>query len=174
MRKTVLAAASVAALAIVPAAAAHVSPSPSSAPAGSTTVIGFTIGHGCNGSPTKSVSLKVPDGINAAKPKVKAGWRITVRKVKLSPPVKDAHGNTVSERVDTITWAGGTVRDEEFDTFEVRFGMPDKAGGTVAFPIVQTCAKGVNRWIEIAAKGESEPESPAPVVSITKAEARGH
>jgi uncharacterized protein YcnI len=172
MRKSIFAVASVAALAIVPAAAAHVSPSPSSAAAGSRTIVGFTIGHGCDGSPTKSVSLKVPDGINSAKPKVKAGWKITVTKQKLDQPIKGAHGD-ITSRVDTITWTGGTVRDDEFDTFEVRFGMPEKVG-TVAFPIVQTCAKGVNRWIEPIVKGQPEPESPAPVVTITKAAAHSH
>ena len=51
MRKALLVAASVAALAVVPVAAAHVEPTQSTAPAGGYPVIGFNVPHGCDGAP---------------------------------------------------------------------------------------------------------------------------
>ena len=62
---------------------AHVSPTMESAPGGSSQAIGFTIGHGCEGSPTTSVSIQIPAGVISAKPQPKPGWKLTLKKGKL-------------------------------------------------------------------------------------------
>ena len=41
---------------------AHVTVSPSVATAGSYTVLTVSVPHGCDGSPTTKVSIKIPDG----------------------------------------------------------------------------------------------------------------
>ena len=52
------------------------------------------------------------------------------------------------------------------------FGMilrlPDKAGQNLYFPIVQECEKGVHRWIEIPANGQSADKlrEPAPFIRL--------
>ncbi len=167
MRKALLIAATVATVA-VPAATAHIGPSPSSAPAGQTTIVGFTVGHGCEGSPTRQVTIQIPAGVTATKPKPKAGWRITIKRGTLPTPVKDFNGNTVTKGVLEVTWSGGRLPDAYFDTFELRLGMPNTPGKTLYFKTVQRCVKGVNRWIEIPVKGKAEPDSPAPGVALVK------
>jgi uncharacterized protein YcnI len=42
--------------------------------------------------------------------------------------------------------------------------LPDSAGKTLYFPVVQECEKGVHRWIEIPADGKTADalKEPAP------------
>jgi len=169
MRKLLLLTSAVAAMLAVPAALAHVSPTQSTAAAGSSAIIGFTIGHGCAASPTRQVTIQIPAGVTSAKPQPKAGWRITIKRGTLPEPVKDFAGNTVKVGVLEVTWTGGPLPDAYFDTFYLRLGMPSKAGKTLYFKTVQRCVKGVERWIQIPAKGQDEPEAPAPAVTVTKA-----
>jgi uncharacterized protein YcnI len=169
MRRTsLIAVAAAAALAVIGAASAHVGTTPDEAPAGQTSVIGFTIGHGCDGSPTRSVTIRLPAGITSAKPRPKPGWKITLKKGKLPQPVKDFDGNTVTRGVLEVTWSGGRLLDDWYDTFELRLGMPDTPGKTLWFPTVQRCVKGVHRWIQIPRSGQPEPEEPAPGVKLVK------
>jgi len=44
--------------------------------------------------------------------------------------------------------------------------LPDKAGETIYFPVVQTCQQGVTRWIDIPVAGQDEPETPAASVKL--------
>jgi uncharacterized protein YcnI len=168
MKKLLIAVAALTALLAVPVATAHVSPTQSSAAAGSTAIIGFTIGHGCEGSPTRQVSIQIPAGVTSAKPQPKPGWRITIKRGKLPQPVKDFAGKTVTVGVLSVTWTGGPLADAYFDSFNLRLGMPPAAGKTLYFKTVQRCAKGLYRWVQIPAKGQGEPESPAPAVQVTK------
>jgi uncharacterized protein YcnI len=161
------------ALVAVPAARAHVTPSPARAAAGQTAIVGFTVGHGCEGSPTRQVSIQIPAGVTSARPRPKPGWRIAIKRGKLPEPVKDFAGNTVTTGVLEITWSGGPLPDAYFDTFEVRLGMPDTPGKTLYFKTVQRCVKGVHRWIELPLKGADEPEEPAPAVVLVRS-AGGH
>ncbi len=121
------------------------SPTQSTAAAGSSAIIGFTIGHGCEASPTRQVTIQIPAGITSVKPQPKAGWRITIKRGKLPEPVKDFAGNTVTVGVLEVTWTGGPLPDAYFDTFNLRLGMPPKAGKTLYFKTVQRCVKGVER-----------------------------
>ena len=168
MHKLFLFGATLTTLVAVPVAAAHVAPTQSSAAAGSTAIIGFTIGHGCEGSPTRQVTIQIPAGVTSAKPKPKPGWRIAIKRGTLPQPVKDFAGKTVTVGVLEVTWTGGPLPDALFDTFELRLGMPPTAGKTLYFKTVQRCVKGLYRWVQIPAKGQGEPESPAPAVKVTK------
>jgi uncharacterized protein YcnI len=169
MRKTLpLVAAAATALVVIGVASAHVGTTPDKAPAGKTSVIGFIIGHGCDGSPTSSVSIKIPAGITAAKPRPKPGWKLAIKRGKLAQPIKDFEGNTITTGVLEVTWSGGRIADAWYDTFELRLGMPNTPGKTLWFPTVQRCVKGVNRWIEIPQKGKPEPAEPAPGVTLVK------
>jgi len=169
MRKTLLIGAfAVAALVVIGAASAHVSTTPDEAPAGQTSVIGFIVGHGCDGSPTRSVTIRIPAGVTAAKPRPKPGWNLAIKQGKLPKPVKDFNGNTVTRGVLEVTWSGGRLPDAWYETFELRLGMPNTPGKTLWFPTVQRCVKGVNRWIQIPVKGQEEPEFVAPGVELVK------
>jgi uncharacterized protein YcnI len=169
MRKAlVITAVGAVALAVAGIAGAHVGTTPDEAPAGQTSVIGFTIGHGCDGSPTRSVTIRVPAGVTSAKPRPKPGWRTTILRGTLPQPVEDFSGNTLTKGVLAVTWSGGNLPDAWYDTFELRLGMPNTPGKTLYFPTVQRCTKGVHRWIQIPVKGKPEPEEPAPGVTLVK------
>ena len=75
--------------------------------------------------------------------------------------------NTVSERVATVTWTGGSIAPGVFDTFDMSVSVPDAAGTELKVPTVQTYADGkVTRWI-----GGPNAAEPAPIVTVTAAEA---
>lgn len=169
MKKVILGvAASVAALTSIGVAAAHVGTDPGTAAAGQSATIGFGIGHGCEGSPTTSVSIRIPAGVSSAKPVPKPGWRISITRGKLPQPVKDFAGNTVTRGVLAVTWSGGRLLDAHFDTFQLRLRMPNTPGKTLYFPTVQRCVKGQHRWITIPRAGQPEPEEPAPAVRLVR------
>jgi uncharacterized protein YcnI len=157
-------------IALTPAAAAsaHVSASATSTAAGSSTVVTFSVPHGCDGSPTTVVTIEVPESVPAVTPTVNPSW--TVEKVveQLAEPLMDAHGNEITERVTSVVYAttGAGLADGYRDTFELSLRLPDgEAGDVVAFPVVQTCAEGTAEWV-----GED-----APSVTLTAAvEGDGH
>jgi hypothetical protein len=55
---------------------------------------------------------------------------------------------------------------------ELSLQLPDAAGETLAFPVIQTCEQGETGWTEVAAEGQDpeELEHPAPLVTITDGE----
>lgn len=167
MKRLIMAITAVATLGAVAVAGAHVTPAPGSAAAGSFQLVAFQVGHGCEGSPTRSVSIQIPAGVIYVKPQVKTGWRVTTKKGKLPEP-GTLFGEKVTTGVLSVTWSGGRLPDAYYDTFNLYIQVPNKAGKTLYFPTVQRCAKGVHRWITIPQKGKPEPEEPAPGLKITK------
>ena len=55
-------------LAIAGVASAHIDPDPTEAQAGSRLTVGFTVEHGCDGSPTTQLDMRLPDGVTDALP----------------------------------------------------------------------------------------------------------
>ena len=95
---------------------------------------------------------------------------------KLPEPVKDAHGNEVTERVGSVVYtAKAPLPDGQRDAFELSLQLPDKAGEELAFPAIQTCAKGETAWTEVPTgdQDEEELEHPAPAFEITDAVEEG-
>lgn len=157
---------------VVAPASAHVTITPSSTAAGSSSVLSFSIGHGCDGSPTTKVAIKVPEAITSVTPTRNPQWNVDTVMEKLDEPVTDGHGNEVTERVSQVVYTARTpLPDGERDTFELSLSLPDTEGETIAFPTVQTCEQGQTAWTEVAAEGQDshDLESPAPLVSITAA-----
>ena len=52
--------------------------------------------HGCEGSPTTAVKVRIPQGVIDVKPMPKAGWKLDVVKGKYPAPV-DMHGTKMTE-----------------------------------------------------------------------------
>lgn len=158
-----------AALLLAPAAAAHVTANPPSGVAGEFTKIDFRVGHGCEDSPTTSLTVRVPEGVLFVAPEVVPGWKASVTKAKFSKPV-EVFGETHTEGVRTITWKGGPLPDGFMTEFGVSMRLPEGAGRTIYFPAVQHCEKGEHRWITIPIEGQEEPEEPAPAVELLAAD----
>jgi uncharacterized protein YcnI len=130
-------------------ALAHIDPDPTEAQAGSTLSVAFTVEHGCDGSPTIQLDMRLPDGVTGASTDPIPGWEGSI----------DA---------EVVTFVGGPLPDDEEGTFSVTMTLPPTPDTTIYFPFVQRCEVGEIRWIAIPT-GDSgaEPEEPAPAMLLT-------
>lgn len=156
-------------------ASAHITVTPTETGAGAYTVLTFSNGHGCEGSPTKQITIQVPEQINDVTPTRQPFYDVKVVTEKVPEPVEDDDGNMVTEREASIVYTAKTpLPDGQRDTFEVSLQLPEKEG-TLAFPLIQTCVKGETAWIEKTPEGATEePENPAPSFEVTKAVSQDH
>ena len=151
-----------------PHAFAHVTLETREYPADATAKLVLKVPHGCAGSPTVNLLVRIPDGVLNVKPQPKPGWQLVTVKGKLATPITGGHGETITESVREVHWTGGRLSDDHYDEFVFRAKLPDKPGATLYFPVVQECEKGVNRWIEIPAPGKSRRDykEPAPMLRL--------
>jgi uncharacterized protein YcnI len=164
-------------LATAAPAAAHVTISASTTAAGAFTVLTVSVPHGCEGSPTTEVTVQIPEGINAVTPTRNALWEVAKEVEQLDPPLTDAHGNELTERVATVTYTARTPLPDGYrDAFELSVQLPEEEGRTLVFPTIQTCEKAEAAWIEVPQDGQGEDalELPAPAITITAAEGDAH
>ena len=153
-------------------AAAHVTISPGEGTAGSYTVLTASVPHGCDGSPTTEVAIQMPEEILSVTPTRNPLWDVRTVMQQLDEPVADPHGNEVTERVGQVVYTAREPLPEGYrDAFELSLQLPEAAGETLAFPVVQTCEQGETAWVETAADGDTEElEAPAPTVTLLAAE----
>jgi len=150
------------------AAHAHVTLEKASAPAGASYKAVLRVPHGCEGSATIRLRVRIPDGVLNVKPQPKPGWTIASVREKLAKPAMLGHGREVTETIREVSWSGGRLPDDYYDEFAFRIELPDTPGKTIYFPVVQECEKGVERWIEIPEPGKSrrDYEKPAPELKL--------
>jgi uncharacterized protein YcnI len=165
MCRTILGAALGAAgvLAGVSIAFGHITLENQQAPVGASYKAVLRVPHGCAGSATTAVRVRIPDGFIEVKPMPKAGWKLDVVRGKYQKPMS-VRGTKVTEGVTEVGWSGGNLPDAYYDEFVLAGFIGDEApaGQTMYFPIVQECEKGTTRWIEIpAGDGGPEPAEPA-------------
>lgn len=130
---------------------AHIHAEPHEAQAGSTATIGFTIEHGCDGSPTVAVEVLLPAGVTDVTPEPFDDWTVTT---------------DTTDEGDVVIYDEGSLADGTAGTFEITMTLPPTPDTTIWFPMVQRCDEGELRWIEIPVEGEDEPDSPAPGVQL--------
>jgi len=149
-------------------AKAHVTLETRAYPAGSTAKLVLKVPHGCEGSPTVNLRVRIPDNVLNVKPQPKAGWQLATVKGKLANPIKGEHGQMITESVREIQWTGGRLEDSFYDEFVFRAQLPDQPGATIYIPVVQECEKGVNRWIETPEPGKTRRDykTPAPELRL--------
>ena len=156
-------------------ALAHITLAQTEAAAGSAYKGVLQVGHGCEGAPTTSVRIQIPDGVIAVKPMPKQGWKLETKVEPYDEPVK-CFDQTLTEGVREISWTGGSLPDDWYDEFVFRARLPQaEPGSVIRFPVVQGCGEDVIRWIEVPAEGQDAHDlpEPAPAVTITPA-ASGH
>jgi periplasmic copper chaperone A len=154
IRRLVLAATvtSAALLAVGAAASAHIDPDPVQAQAGSRLTVGFTVEHGCAGSPTVQLDMRLPEGVIDPVPEPVEGWDGSVDTVD---------GDTI------VTFEGGPLADDVEGTFSVTMTLPPMPDTTIYFPFVQRCEVDEIRWIGIPAEPGDELDEPAPAMALT-------
>jgi len=156
----------VATAAQISAAFAHVTLERDTAPISSPYRAVLRVPHGCDGSATTALRVRIPDGVVDVKPMPKPGWSLNIVKGKYASP-HSLYRAQVSEGVTEIDWTGGNLPDDEYDEFVfMSFLASDlQPGTTIYFPVVQECEKGIHRWIEIPTAGSDYPE-PAPGLKL--------
>lgn len=160
------------------AAHAHITLEYQVAPAASSYKATFKVGHGCAGSPTREISVRLPEGVRGARPMPKPGWDISVERQKLAVPY-ESHGRTISEDVVRITWTAKTSDDmlpnAWYDEFVLVGQLPAKSGA-IYWPVAQVCEQGRIDWTEVPQAGQkaSALKSPAPVLEVLPGGASGH
>ncbi|RLP73205.1 DUF1775 domain-containing protein [Mycetocola tolaasinivorans] len=158
------------------AASAHVSVKPSDTAAGSYSLLTFSVPHGCEGSPTTTIKITIPEEITGVTPTVNPNWDVTKDMVDLATPIKDAHGNSLAQRVGSVTYTAKTPLADGFrDALVLQLQLPNEAGKTLTFPTLQTCETGSTDWSEVAAAGQDEEDlkAPAPSLTVTAAATTG-
>jgi uncharacterized protein YcnI len=159
---------------------AHVTANPNEAEAGTYFQTSFRISHGCEGSDTIKVTIKLPSGLVSVKPQFKSGWTTEIVKRKLPEPVSAGHGKMMDEEFSEITWVGGKLPDSHYDEFGLVIKLPDEGPEILWFPLIQDCVKGNLNWTEIpngipAKKEEWKGlKSPAPFIRIIKSSHHNH
>ncbi len=114
--------------------------------------VGFTVEHGCEGSATTQLDMRLPAGVVDA----------------VVEPVEDWEGAVETVDGDTIvTFVGGPLPDDVEGTFAVTMTLPPAPDVTIYFPFVQRCEVGEIRWIGIPAEPGDELDEPAPAMDLT-------
>lgn len=168
----------IAACAAALSARAHVGLDQPEGTAGASYKAVLRITHGCQGTPTHTVTVRVPAGLRGARPMPKAGWALTVRKEPLAEPY-DSHGRRVTEDVVEVRWAARSreawLDNAHFDEF-VLLGQLPAAPGTLWIKVRQDCEQGAWDWSEIPADGADTHglKSPAVPLRVLPAAPAGH
>ncbi|WP_037140730.1 YcnI family copper-binding membrane protein [Rhodococcoides fascians] len=145
------------------AASAHVTVAAPDAAQGGYAVLTFRVPTESDTAATSSVRVELP-GLNSARTQPIPGWTSVVD--------KNAEGLATA-----VTWTAGPgaeVLPGQFQQFLLSAGpLPEE--DTVSFPAVQTYNDGdVVEWTEEPAADGSEPEYPAPSLTLAAAGSDGH
>jgi uncharacterized protein YcnI len=128
-------------------ALAHVEVGDSSVAPDGTASITFSFHHGCDGQPTTSLRIQLPEGVTEVEPQPVDGWQSSVTSTEIS-------------------WTGGSIPDGDEGNFTAAMRVSGAAGTTIWFPTVQGCPSAEEAWIETSAPDEPEPENVAPSIVL--------
>jgi uncharacterized protein YcnI len=132
-------------LALVPAAMAHVEPSPENVPANSVSKITLSA-EGEENVPAVKLTVQMPTGVTDVVAHRTPGWK-----------------QYVNGRI--ITWSGGKIPNGAEGKFSFSAHMPNSPGRVLVFPALVTYQDGnVVHWI-----GAESSDTPAPRVTLTAA-----
>lgn len=154
-------------------AQAHVSLETGEAPRGKSYKAVLKIPHGCKGAPTHTVRVEIPEGFIGVKPMPKAGWTIKTVRGPYARSYGFYHG-PISEGVKQIEWSGGELPDDYYDEFVASgFVARELTDSALYFKVVQVCATGEERWVEVPAEGVDPHSLEAPAAVLRIAAERG-
>lgn len=172
-RAAVVGAATLAGLALAATASAHVTVSPASLPQGSTAELTFKVPNEESAANTVELQLQIPTDHPIAQVLARPvpGWTVTEHTVKLAKPLTTDDG-TFTTAVDEIDWTGGSIAPGQYQDFQISVDPLPGDTTQLVFKAVQTYSNGdVVRWIDLSTGSDSDPEHPAPVLTLTPASA---
>lgn len=136
-------------VALAAPASAHVELRSSTTTAGESAVLELGFEHGCDGSPTTALAVRLPDGVTDVVPGDDPQW--------------------VSEQADGVVTfrAASAIPDGRSATVSLSLTLPATAG-TLAFPTIQSCEAGELAWLEGPDGVDADAlEFPAPSLEVT-------
>jgi uncharacterized protein YcnI len=163
------------AVVLATSASAHVTVSSGDAEPGGYGKFTFRVPNESDTASTVALRIQIPE--DAAMGSLRAqpvpGWTVTTSTTELSEPI-EVHGQEISSYVSLVEYRaadGGGIAPGQFQEFALSGGpIPDVE--QLTFPAVQSYSDGSEAaWIEPTVAGQAEPERPAPVLSLTAAEA---
>jgi uncharacterized protein YcnI len=131
------------------------------------------VGHGCDGLATTGISVRIPPGVQGAKPMPKPGWLLEVRTELLATPYT-SHGKRVEAEVSEISWTAqgkeAALPDNFYDEFVLRATLPPTPS-VLWFKVIQTCndagQMGRKDWTQVPAEGSSTRGLSQPAARLT-------
>lgn len=171
LRVSTSVAAAIAAILFASSAFSHVSLQTKQAPVESSYKAVMRVPHGCKGSPTVKIRIRIPEGVVGVKPQPKAGWTLETIKGDYAQPYT-LYGAQIGSGVKELVWTGGPLPDDHYDEFVfvsyLSSGLTPNT--TLYFPVVQECEQGVARWIDQSATNpkavDDHSDSPAPGLKL--------
>jgi uncharacterized protein YcnI len=155
-------------------ALAHVTAQPGMAEQGGYAVIALRVPTESDTAGTVELRVTLPADhpITSVRTTPRPGWTATMTKAPLVPPIERS-GHTITEAVRTVTWTadpGTRIGPGEFAEFPLALGPLPTGTRQLVLPAVQTYDDGeVVSWDQLPAGDGSEPERPAPTVTLTPA-----
>ena len=162
-------------LAVAASASAHVTVSPTSLPQGATAELTFKVPNEESKADTVELQLQIPTQYPIAQVLAKPvpGWTITEHTVTLAKPLTTDDG-TFTTAVSEVDWTGGSIPPGEYQDFQLSVDPLPTDTTQLVFKAVQTYSDGdVVRWIDLSTSSDSDPEHPAPVLTLTPASSSG-
>lgn len=98
--------------------------------------------HGCKGSPTLRLRMRIPQAVSSVAAHAKDGWSAQV---------------VGADSARELVWSG-FLPDREIGrfTFSAQLAPGLKPNSLIYFPLVQECETGVERWIDVQGKPSSD------------------
>ncbi len=165
----------VALVAVAGTALAHVTVNPKTAVSGGFATLTFQVPNEKDDATTTKVEVQFPVDPPIAQASIKPvpGWTAKVANAKLTTPITTDDGDTLTESVKSITWSandGVGVKAGEFQQFLISVGLPEAT--SLTFPAIQTYSDGSTvNWVDAETPNGPEPDHPAPVLTLTPANA---
>ncbi|MFF3502083.1 YcnI family protein [Streptomyces sp. NPDC003247] len=153
---------------------AHVSVQPEGTAAkGGYALVNFRVPNERDNASTTKLEVNFPTDTPLASvlPQAIPGWKIVVTKSKLAKPL-ELHGQQVTEAVSKVTWTAEDkgIQPGFIQQFPVSVGALPEDTDEVVFKAIQTYSNNeVVRWIEVQEEGAEEPDTPAPVLTLSDA-----
>lgn len=150
-------------------ALAHVTVSPSSAPAGGTAELTFRVPNEEAKAFTVKVDIQIPIDHPIAQLLVRPipGWTAVVKTTTLAKPITTDDG-TFNSAVSEVIWSGGKIMPGQYQDFSISADPLPSGVSSVTFKAIQTYSNGdIVRWIDVSQPGQPEPAHPAPVLMLT-------
>jgi uncharacterized protein YcnI len=172
-RALTLAVFTLALLASVGTADAHVTVSaPGAVPGGSDTIITFRVPTESDTASTTGLRVRLPTDTPLLGVLVQPvpGWTFRVIRSKLAHPVATDDG-PITQAVSEIDWTatGGGTEPNGFQAFDIIVGQLPKTS-TLTFKAIQHYSDNTNvSWVEVAGPGAAEPDHPAPTLDLAAA-----